>query len=77
MIDFFEIIMHNAFAFLLRHLLAVPATYVPEDCYKINNPNPLQTQALKVPHLGISAVSQFVFNSLTQTSDYGTFFISE
>ena len=77
MIDFLEIIMHNALAFLWGHLLAVPVIYVLEGCYKINNPNPLQTQALKVPHLGISAVSQFVFNSLTQTSDYGTFFISE
>ncbi len=56
MIDFFEIIMHNAFAFLLRHLLAVLATYVPEGCYKINNPNPLQTQAPKVPRLGTFAV---------------------
>ena len=38
------------------HLLAVPLVYVPEGCYKINNPNPLQTQAPKVPHLGTFAV---------------------
>ena len=56
MIDFFEIMMHNAFVFLLRHLLAAPATYVTEGCYKINNPNPLQTQAPKVPRLGTFAV---------------------
>ena len=45
MIDFLEIIMHNALAFLWGHLLAVPVIYVLEGCYKINNPNPLQTQA--------------------------------
>ncbi len=56
MIDFLEIIIHNALTFLWGHLLAVPVIYVLEGCYKINNPNPLRTQAPKVPYLGIFAV---------------------